>query len=58
MLYEEALESGRLRAGGPPSPEELEEIRQSLIPKEFNMAGLRYPERDSKTDADYMRISY
>ena len=29
-----------------------------LIPKEAETVGLRFPERDSKTPADYMRLSY
>ena len=32
-MFDEALEQGKLRAGGPPSAEELEEIRQMMIPK-------------------------
>ena len=33
MLYAEAMQNGLLKQGGPPTSEELEEIRQSLIPK-------------------------
>ena len=58
MLLEEALENGRLKAGGPPTAEELLEIQAALLPPKLNLYGLRYPERDAKTDADYMRISY
>ena len=54
----EAIQEGKLRVGGPPSPEELAEIEASLIPKDVNLYGLRNPERDGKTDADYMRISF
>ena len=28
------------------------------MPAQVKMYGLRFPERDSKTDADYMRLSY
>ena len=58
MLYAEALENGLLKAGAPPTSEELEEIRQNLIPKPVNFFGLRFPERDAKTDADYLRVSF
>ena len=58
MMYEEALQKGKLRAGGPPTEEELKEIEALLIPKGSEMYGLRFPERDSKSEADYMRLSY
>ena len=58
MLFAEALDNGRLRAGGPPSEEELREIQASLLPPKLDMFGLRYPERDAKTKADHMRLSY
>ena len=35
MLYEEALETGRMRPGGPPTAEELEEIRKLMIPAQI-----------------------
>ena len=44
--------------GGPPTAEELKEIEALLTPKPLNLYGLRFPDRDSKTDADYMRLSY
>ena len=55
---EEAIEQGKLRVGGPPSAEELKEIESSLIPPQFKLFDLINPERDAKTDADYMRISF
>ena len=58
MLYEEALESGRMRPGGPPTAEELEEIRKLMIPAQIQHIGLRNPERDAKTDADFLRVSF
>ena len=58
MLYSEALETGRLQHRSPPSKEELAEIEEMLLPKPFQMYGLRNPERDGKTDRDYMRLSY
>ena len=58
MLYAEALESGRLRKGGPPTPEELAEIEALLVPPQLELMGLRFPDRDSKTDADYIRLSF
>ena len=58
MLFQEAMAQGKLRAGGPPSQEELAEIEALLVPKDAVMYGMRFPERDSKTDADYMRLSY
>ena len=58
MLLEEALENGRLQAGGPPTAEELLEIQQALLPPKLNLYELRYPEKDAKTAADYMRISF
>lgn len=41
-----------------PTKEELIEIENSLIPPKAQMYGLRFPEKDSKTPADYMRLSY
>ena len=41
-----------------PTKEELIEIEKSLIPPKAQMYGLRFPEKDSKTPADYMRLSY
>jgi hypothetical protein len=58
LLLAEAIQEGKLRAGGPPTPEELAEIQASLLPKPVEMYGLRFPERDAKTDADYLRISF
>ena len=58
MLYSEALESGKLRFGAAPTPEELLEIEQMLIPKPIQLYGLRNPERDGKTERDYMRLSW
>ena len=58
MLFEEALAKGKLRAGGPPSPEELKEIEAMLVPKDPVMYGLRFPEKHSKSAEDYMRLSY
>ena len=54
----EAIENGRLREGGPPTAEELAELQAMLIPPKLNMYGLRFPDRDAKTDADYMRLSF
>ena len=58
MLFHEALENGRLKAGGPPTAEELLEIEASLLPPKLQTYGLRFPERDAKTPADYMRLSF
>ena len=44
--------------GGPPTPEEIREMEAMLVPKPINMYGLRFPEKDSKTERDYMRLSY
>ena len=41
-----------------PTPEELAQIEKSLIEPKAEMFGLRFPERDAKTPADYMRLSY
>ena len=57
-MFDEAMKSGKLRAGGPPTAEELKEIEAMLVPKDLEMFGLRFPERDAKTDKDYMRLSY
>ena len=58
MLLEEAIEVGKMRVGGPPTAEELEEIRNLMIPAQIQHIGLRNPERDSKTDADFLRLSF
>ena len=54
----EAISAGKLRVGGPPTAAELAEMEALLVPREAVMYGLRFPERDSKTNADYMRLSY
>lgn len=41
-----------------PTPEEIKEIEKSLIEPKAELYGLRFPERDAKTPADYMRLSY
>ena len=33
-------------------------MEKALIPKKLDFMGLRFPERDAKTDADYMRMSF
>ena len=58
MLFHEALDNGRLKAGPPPTPEELEEMKAALMPPKLVTYGLRFPERDAKTDKDYMRLSF
>lgn len=58
LLMAEAIQEGKLRVGGPPSPEELAEIEAALLPKPLDLYGLRYPEKDAKTERDYMRISF
>lgn len=57
ISYEDALKKGLLRTDIP-SKEELAKMEQELIPPEPNMYGLRFPERDSKKPADYMRLSF
>jgi len=52
------LRSGSRRKGGPPTPEELAEIEALLVPPQLELMGLRFPDRDSKTDADYIRLSF
>lgn len=58
MNYNEALKQGYLREGPRPSQQEAEEIEKKLIEPKLNLYGLRFPEKDSKTSADYMRLSY
>ena len=29
-----------------------------MVPQDLSMYGLRFPDKDSKSDADYMRLSY
>ena len=55
---EAAFKSGSLRQGKAPSKEEIAQMEAAMIPKDFVPYKLRYPERDAKTDADYMRISF
>jgi len=40
-----------------PTPEEIEEIEKSLIPKQVELLHLRNPEH-AKTDKDFLRISF
>jgi len=58
MNYNEALKQGYIRDGPAPTKEEAEAIEKQLIEPKLNLYGLRFPERDSKTPADYMRLSY
>mmetsp|Transcript_24616 Transcript_24616/g.24211 ORF Transcript_24616/g.24211 Transcript_24616/m.24211 type:complete len:118 (-) Transcript_24616:39-392(-) len=58
MNYSEAVKQGYLREGPPPTPEEIAEIEKNLIEPKLNMYGLRFPEKDAKTEADYMRVSF
>jgi len=58
MNYGEALQKGFILEGPPPTPEEQAKIEESLKAKPFDLYGLRFPERDAKTDADYMRLSF
>jgi hypothetical protein len=58
MLFHEALQNGRLKEGKPPTEEEVEEIKKLLIPNKLDTYGLRFPERDAKKPADYLRISF
>ena len=58
MLFHDAIADGKLKMGAPPTAEELKEIEALMIPKGLEMYGLRFPEKDSKTPADYMRLSY
>ena len=57
LSYEEALQKGYLRTTAP-TKEELEQIEKELIPPQAQLFGLRFPERDSKKPADYMRLSF
>ena len=56
-LFAEAIQEGKLRVGGPPTPEELAEIEASLLPEPVHLYGLNNP-ADAKTKNDYMRISF
>ena len=56
--FDEALAQGKMRAGGPPTAEELKEMEEMMVPKDYQMYGLRFPERDARTPADYLRVSY
>lgn len=56
--YAEALQKGLIKEGPKPTAEEIKAIEAALIEPKAKVYGLRYPERDSKTPADYMRISY
>ena len=58
MSYTDALQKGYLREGPAPTKEEALEIEKMLIEPKQKLYGLRFPERDAKTDADYMRISF
>ena len=58
MLYSEALETSRLQFRSPPTQEELAEIEEMLLPKPIELYGLRFPEKDAKTERDWMRLSY
>ena len=58
LTLAEAIATGKLRVGGPPTAEELAEMEKALIPEPLDFMGLRFPERDAKTDADYMRMSF
>ena len=46
----EALALGKMRKGPPPTEEEQEQIMKDLIPKPYMNWGLRYPEKDAKTE--------
>ena len=57
MNYAEALKAGYLRTTVPTAGE-LAEIEKSLIEPQAKIYGLRFPEKDGKTERDYMRLSY
>lgn len=58
MSYQDALIQGYIREGPKPTKEEIEAIEKALIEPKVNMYGLRFPEKDAKTERDYMRLSY
>lgn len=57
MNYAEALKAGYLRTTVPTAAE-IVEIEKSLIEPKANIYGLRFPEKDGKTDKDYLRLSH
>jgi len=57
ISYQQAIEKGYLRTTAP-TAEELAKIESDLIAPKAKLYGLRFPEKDAKTDRDYMRLSY
>ena len=58
LSYHQAMNKNLIWDGAEPSKEKLEEMAKIYEEPKIQMYGLRYPERDAKTDADYMRISF
>lgn len=58
MNYGEALAQGYIREGPKPTAEEAAAIEKALIEPKANIYGLRFPEKDAKTERDYMRLSF
>ena len=54
VSYSEALERGLLKM----EKRRPDEVQQIIDEPKAIIYGLRFPERDAKTDADYMRISF
>ena len=55
VSYASALEKGLITHGAVPRHDELKAI---LSEKPIELYGLRFPEKDAKSDRDYMRISF
>lgn len=57
VSYPEALAKGFVKEGKPTDADLAAILGASVEPK-AHLYGLRFPERDSKKDADYMRLSF
>lgn len=58
MNYADAIAKGYIKEGPKPTPEEIAAIEASLIEPKVKVYGLRFPEKDAKTERDYMRLSF
>ena len=54
VSFESALEKGYLKM----EKRRADEVRQIIEEPQAKLWGLRNPEKDAKTDADYMRLSF
>ena len=54
VSFDQALEKGLLKM----EKRRPDEVQQVIEEPKAVLYGLRFPERDAKTDADYMRVSF